>query len=212
MKRTSLAAAMVAFSAPVWAAEDVYIPLPPLEVDESQIQVAAVTPFGQTFTPTMPTVGTIWLRVRNMNVGFPYEQDKRLTLNLRAGDDLSGAVLATATANVEAVIGALSGGQGLIAFYFDPVPVTRGLTYSFEVRADTERYGINWQHNNWYGGGSVIALGSAVPGSDLYFGVSAAVPELGTYQLLLLGLGLMAASRLRARPPRPPWGRAPWRW
>lgn len=204
MKGTLLAAAIVAFGAPAWAAEDVYIPLPPLEVDESQIQVAAVMPFGQTFTPTMSTVGTIWLRVRNMNVGFAYEQDKRLTLNLRAGDDLSGAVLATATANVEAVIGALSGGEGLVAFYFDPVPVTSGLTYSFEVKAATERYGINWQHNNWYGGGSAIALGSAVPGSDLYFGVSAAVPELGIYQLLTLGLGFMAVLRLRAGLPRRP--------
>lgn len=198
MKYALFAVALAALSAPVCAAEDVYIPLPPLNVDESQVQIAAVMPFGQTFTPTAPSVGTIWLRVRNMNVGFPYEQDKRLTLNLRAGEDFSGSVLATATANVEAVIGTLSGGEGLIAFYFDPVPVISGQTYSFEVRAATERYGVNWQHNNWYSGGAAIALGGAIPGSDLYFGVSAAVPEVGAYQLLLLGLGVITGFRLRA--------------
>lgn len=60
--------------------------------------------------------------------------------------------------------------------------------YSFEVQASTARYGVNWQHNDWYGSGNAIALGGSIPGSDLYFGVSAAVPEADVHQLFLLGL------------------------
>lgn len=188
MKRALSVVAIAALGANAWARDDVYIPLPFLNADESQVQIAAVMPFGQTFVPSRPTVGTIWLSVRNMNVGYPYERDKRLTLRLRTGADFSGAVLASSSADVEAVIGTLLGGEGLIAFYFEPLAVISGQTYSFEVQASTARYGVNWQHNDWYGSGNAIALGGSIPGSDLYFGVSAAVPEVDVHQLFLLGV------------------------
>lgn len=196
MKQIFAALALAALGGPAWAAGDVYIPLPTLEVDESQIQVAAVMPFGQTFTPTEPTVGTIWLRVTNMNVGYLYEQDKWITLDLHAGDDFSGPVLASATTHVEALLGTQQGSVALVGFGFADAAVTSGQTYSFEVKVASARYGVNWQHNDWYGGGHAIALGGAIPGSDLYFSI-AAVPEPAAWQFLLLGAALFVGLRRR---------------
>lgn len=190
-------------SMPVWAAGVVYIPLPPLEADESQIQIEAVAPLGQSFMPTESSVGSIWLRARNMNLDFPMHEDKWLTLNLHAGDGFAGPVLATATVNVEAVIGSLIGDEGLIEFSFGHVPVVSGQVYSFEVKAATARYGINWQHTDWYGGGHAFALGGPLTITDLYFSVAAAaVPEPASYALMAAGASLLPWLRRRLSPSR----------
>lgn len=192
-------AALALLSSTAWGAGPVLVPLPLLEADQSEVQIAAAARFGQSFTPTASSIGTIWLRARNMNLGFPLDQDKWLTLNLHAGDSLGGPVLASSTIDVEAVIGRALGSAGLIEFSFGAVPVLSGQTYSFEVKAASERFGVNWQHNDWYAGGHAIALGGPVELSDLYFSIAAPVPEPSAGQFLLLGLGLLAGlQRWRA--------------
>lgn len=197
IKQSIRGAVLATFALPAWAAGVVYIPLPPLETDESQIQVEAVAPLGQSFTPTESSLGSIWLRVTNMNLDFPRNEDKWLTLNLHAGGELAGPVLASASTNVEAVIGTLQGEVGLVEFIFGNVPVLNGQVYSFEVKSSTSRYGINWQHTDWYSGGNGIALGASLPITDLYFSVAAAVPEPASYVLLAAGASLLPWLRRR---------------
>lgn len=200
MNASRLGLALAALAAPAWAAGPVYIPPPPLEVSESYIQVEAVAAFGQSFTPTMSSVGSIWLRATNMNLGFPLSEDKWLVLNLHEGEGFGGPLLASATANVEAAIGTEWNGSGLVEFSVGNVPVVSGQVYSFEVKAATARYGISWQTTNWYGDGNAFILGGPLAQTDLYFSVAATVPELASYQLLLLALASAAGgSWLRRR-------------
>lgn len=163
-----------------------------------QIQVAAVQPLGQSFTATLPSVGAIWLRVINMNMDFQLAQDKTLTLELHAGGSLAGTVLGTSTVDVDALIGSLRGDEGLVEFGFGHVPVLSGQTYSFEVKAATTRFGVNWLSEGHYGGGQALLQGTG-SAADLYFSVAAAVPEPAAYELLLLGLGLMVVAPVLRR-------------
>lgn len=197
LKKFLLAVSTVAVMAPAYAERDASIPLLPPNTLVGQIQIAAFQPFGQSFTPTLSSVGSISLWVINMNIDSQLVQDKTLTLNLYAGEGFNGPVLGSSTVNVDSRIGTLQGWVGLIEFNVGNVAVQSGQPYSFEVSAASARYGVYWSNEGNYAGGSAILLGTP-SATDLYFGVST-VPELASYQLLLLGLASVAGVQFMRR-------------
>jgi len=151
--------------------------------------IQLLSPYGQSFTPTLSAIDFIRLNLddNNPNNGI----GATLYLNLRTGD-INGTILATTPSVTLA-----NGFTGTMNFFFSSdVPLTPGDIYTFQIVVQS---GDSWnaiagEYN--YSGGMAFANGVAASGSDLWFreGVLS-VPEPSPSWLVLLGSGIFLYAR-----------------
>ena len=152
---------------------------------------------GQTFTAVGVRVDTVGVELRNMNKS---QTGRYVSLSLYEGEGSSGKLLASSSVDVLAILGD-SGGAELVDFDLGAVKLDAGQTYSFQLTALDERFGVSYRAvfgEDAYSGGHMFNAFGSEPLGDLTFNVTA-VPEPGTAAMLLIGGGWLAGVRLRAR-------------
>lgn len=152
---------------------------------------------GQTFTAVGPRIDSIGVELRNMNKSEP---GRFVTLNLYEGEGSGGALLASRSVDVLALLGETTRGT-MVDFNLGTVEVQVGQTYSFQITALDQRFGASYYSTfaaDAYPGGHLFNAFGAESAADLTFNVTA-VPEPATAALLLTGGGWLAGLRLRAR-------------
>jgi len=159
------------------------------------VPIQAYGTVGQSFTPSLSTVGFVRLRV--------FDLDPRngsgatLTVNLRA-TAINGPLVGTA---LSVVLG--NGYVGATNFIFaDAIPVVPSTAYYFEAVVQSgDNWGIvalgdDYPNGSFYSGGT----GTPFPGNDLWFREGIVVPEPSSVSWLFLGGGIAAwVGRRKAR-------------
>lgn len=148
-------------------------------------QVQAFSPLGQSFEVIDASVVSIGVWLVNMNAFGDYLLDRNVTLTLRSGSGFDGATLATRTVDTAAALGGES--AAWVTFDIDPMGITPGGEYTFQLSVASPRFGVGLQQDDVYSGGRAF-LTSEPPDSlefgadsDLTFRVTAhQVPELPT--------------------------------
>ena len=147
-------------------------------------------PVGQSFTPTITSVGFIRLKLSDSAING---LGATVYLNLRS-DSISGPILATSDSVVMP-----DGFAGYPNFYFvTPVPVTPGTTYFLDVIASGDLWAITGYNTYNYAGGTAFGNGIANPASDLWFREGIVVPE-PSLEALFLVCGIGSVHRLWKR-------------
>jgi hypothetical protein len=148
---------------------------------------------GQSFTASLNGVDFIRLMVLDANLSNGL--GATLYVNLRT-NSITGPILGS-TASVTFP----DNFNGTANFFFtNTVFLSSGTLYYFEpvVRSGDLWRNMAGEYN--YPGGTAFALGTASPGSDLWFR-EGLVPEPSSLLLLLLGGAVFFAARRRRRPP-----------
>jgi hypothetical protein len=156
------------------------------------LDLQAVQPFGQSFTPSLTSVGFVRLYLYDSYT--PNTLPGTLYVNLRAGS-ITGQVLGTSTPVTLA-----PHFNGLVDFFFQtPVSLTPQTTYFLQpVLQSGNRWGIFADTYN-YPGGTEWSQGAAVPSRDLWFREGIVIPEPSSAALGLLGPGAFIALRFIQR-------------
>lgn len=152
---------------------------------------------GQTFTAVAPRIDSIGVALRNLNKAQP---GRFVTLSLYDGEGSGGALLASRSVDVSAILGETTSAT-LVDFSLGAVTLQLGQTYSFQITALDERFAVSYHSvlgQDAYAGGHMFNAFISEPDGDLTFNVTA-VPEPGTAALLLIGGGWLAGVRLRVR-------------
>ena len=151
--------------------------------------------FGQSFTPSLGSVGFIRLKVSDANPTNGL--GATLYLNLRS-DSIGGAILGSTEP-----VSLPNGFAGTPNFFFaNPVSVSPGVVYYFQpvVQTGDLWYADSYEYN--YPGGIGFHQGWGFPGSDMWFREGIVVPEPSASLLLFLGGCALAFVRsVRARKP-----------
>ena len=139
-------------------------------------------PIGQSFTPTLSSVGFIRLFVGDT---FFNGLGATMYVNLRAGS-ITGPILGS----TEPVFMS-DGFAGRTNFMFaTPVTVTPNVTYFFEpVVPSGDLWRIVDDPNYNYAGGTAYGGGQPAPPFDLWFREGIIIPEPSSASLILLGVG-----------------------
>lgn len=155
------------------------------------VVIQGYSSLGQSFTPSLSTIGFVRLRQFDINPGNAL--GATVAVNLRS-NSMSGAILGTTIPMTMT-----NGFAGSINFFFaSAVPVTPSTTYFFEtVVLSGDNWGITLLGDT-YAGGSVYASGFPVSGNDLWFREGIVVPEPST-AIFLLGGGIVALFVRRRR-------------
>jgi hypothetical protein len=139
-------------------------------------------PIGQSFTPTLSTVGFIRLFLIDTTFnGLGAD----VNVNLRS-DSITGPIVGSTVP-----VFMPDGFGGRTNFFFaTPVPVTPGATYFFEpVVQSGDLWGIVDDPNYHYDGGTAFGFGVPQPPFDLWFREGIIIPEPSTSALILVGIG-----------------------
>ena len=154
-------------------------------------------PWGQSFTPSLASVGFIRLKFDDGDTGDG--TGATVYLNLRSGS-ISGPILdSTAPVRMPSLF------RGVTNFFFaNPVPVTPGVLYYFEpvVQAGLGNglWNIDVSSFNYPGGMFFFGGGNPQEGTDLWFREGIVVPEPSERLLILVGSGVyVCARRLRIK-------------
>jgi hypothetical protein len=153
--------------------------------------ITANQPIGQSFTPSLSSVGFIKLQLYEGNSGAG--SGTGVYLNLRSGS-ITGPILGS-TDPVFLLNGWLA---GYVTFTFPTVvPVTPGVTYYFQPVVQSGEWTVGAYNPSYnYPGGSLILRGVPNPASDLLFREGIIVPEPSSASFLLLaGCAVWIARR-----------------
>jgi hypothetical protein len=152
-----------------------------------QVLQTVTPPFGQSFTPTLSSIGFVRLSLSDGNLGDGLGAS--LYLNLRA-DSITGTVLASTP-----TVAMANGFAGTVSFFFPtPVSLTAGVPYFFEPKIET---GGPWRAvvgEFSYPGGTAFAGGSST-GGDFWFREGILIPEPSSGALILIGAGFWFFAR-----------------
>ena len=151
-------------------------------------------PFGQSFTPTLDSVGFIRLWVYDLHLGN--STGSTISVNLRM-DAITGAVFAAT-----APISLPDDFSGYPDFFFaSPVSVTPGVTYYFQpVLQSGDAVAVFGDNTYGYAGGNMFVQGESRLGLDVWFREGIVVPEPSSAWLVLVGSGVwFYAHRLLSR-------------
>ena len=146
------------------------------------------TPFGQSFTPSLDSIGFLELQLHDGTTASTVAIDIR-------SDSITGTVLGTSGS-----ITIPSNSSGTFDFFFSsPVSLTPGTQYFFEPVVVSGGFAITETTSVQYAGGDKIYNGVPDTRGDLWFreGIVTAVPEPTVFALF--GLGGAAACWLRKR-------------
>jgi hypothetical protein len=150
-------------------------------------------PIGQSFTPTLSSVGFIrlWLGDATANNSAGASVYVRLL-----GNSITGNVISS-TEPVFMPDGFGRGTNGYVNFIFSvPPTVTPGVTYFFQpVVQSGDLWHIIMDTDYNYSGGTAFGLGQPGPGYDLWFREGVFIPEPSSTLLLLSGAALVLYVR-----------------
>ena len=143
-------------------------------------------PMGQSFTPTLSSIG--FIRLWLYDGAFPNGVPGSAYINLRSGS-INGPILGSTS-----LVPLPANSVGFTDFIFDtPVALTPGTQYYFQpVLQDSLSRGLN-QANYFYAGGTLILNGQPDPRDrDLWFREGIIIPEPSVVSLILLSVGIFA--------------------
>ena len=163
---------------------------------EGGAEIQPSQPMGQSFTPTLDSVGFVRLHVYDATFGN--NLNGTLYLNLRS-DSITGPILAS----TDPVVLPPRAARPVDFLFSTPVPVTPGTTYFFQPVVQTgNTWGLNASDYN-YAGGTAFVLGQPnIRNWDLWFREGIVVPEPSSIVLISLGtVGLLLALRRRFMKP-----------
>lgn len=152
-------------------------------------------PIGQSFTPSLSTVGFVRLQIYNGFLGDYTSAD--VVVHLRS-NSITGPLLGTSA------MFSIPGGSlfaNTVDFVFSiPVTVTPGTAYFFQPEVlNNSNVGLNQSTFYNYAGGILFAGGVSYPNNDIWFREGIIVPEPSLPVLLLLGGGTAAWLNYRRR-------------
>jgi hypothetical protein len=147
-------------------------------------------PLGQTFAPTLESVGFIRLYIYSSGLG-----PGTILLNLRSGSITGNTERSTTPVTLN------SGFSGPVDFFFpSPTPVIPNATYVFQpVVQSGGGWGARIGAYNYLGGTAIIN-GSASPSVDFWFREGLYIPEPSATALALLGVATLGWVRRRQFP------------
>ena len=157
---------------------------------EGVVNIQSSQPVGQSFTPTVTTVGFIQLETNDQIPGNSL--GAVIFVNLRM-DSITGQIIGQSDP-----FALPDNFEGATTFYFSlPVAISPGTTYYFQpVVQSGDSWSINESFAYHYSGGSAILNGVASPTDNLYFREGLVAPEPSTWALLLaLGGGALFLRR-----------------
>jgi len=147
-------------------------------------------PVGQSFTPTLSSIGFIELLFFDADIFST--NGNLVTINLRS-NAITGPILATTTS-----FAVSNEFFGIADFFFSsPVPVVPGVTYylqPFIQLGDAVNAPLT---DGSYPGGTAFSQGVPFPNYDLWFREGVVVPEPSSVGLALVGAGLLGLARWR---------------
>ena len=149
------------------------------------VVIQANQPLGQSFTPTLTSIGFIRLFVGDTTLNG---LGATLVVNVRA-NSITGAILGTSDA-----VAMPDGFFGYPNFFFPtPVAVTPNDTYFFQpvLQSGDSTWAVVAYNAYNYSGGMGYANGLANPTIDLWFREGIIVPEPGAVALVLVGGGML---------------------
>jgi hypothetical protein len=147
-------------------------------------------PLGQSFTPSLSTVGFVSLNM----VSGPTTIGNYVDVLLHSGS-ITGPTIGTS----EAVLIPINF-SGFANFIFDTPPtVTPGTQYYFQPVIESGPGGVAVSTSTSYNypGGNAFFQGTSYPADDLWFREGIIVPEPSTWALLVLGSGAFIWLRRR---------------
>ena len=162
--------------------------------DETAGGVGAVInsnqPIGQSFTPTLSSVGFIRLFLSDSSLNGV---GASVYVNLRQGS-ITGPILAST--DPVSMPDSFSGHPDFL--FSTPVSVTPGTTYFFQpvLQAGDSTWSIVGYNYN-YDGGTAFIQGNPNIGSDVWFREGIIIPEPSGVWLILLGIGIFVWRRRR---------------
>jgi hypothetical protein len=151
-------------------------------------------PLGQSFTPTLTSIGFVRLKLYDGNSGNGI--GATLVVNLRS-NAITGSILAQTIS-----VTLTDGFAEVVSFVFPmPVTLTPGTNYFFEpVVQSGDSWKVDLGPYN-YPGGTTISQGLSIPGSDLWFREGIIVPEPSSALLIVIGATVLVRQfRKRQRP------------
>jgi hypothetical protein len=155
------------------------------------IGIQASQPLGQSFIPTMSSVGFIRLDVGDSSFNG---LGATLYLNLRT-DSITGPILASTDS-----VFMPDRFSGYTNFFFStPAAVTPGTTYYFQPVVQSGDVWSIIAYSYGYPRGTEIYQGSPLPSSDLWFREGIIVPEPSAALIGFMGLGLLVWLRDKQR-------------
>jgi hypothetical protein len=162
-------------------------------------------PMGQSFTPTLSSVG--FVRLLLADAGPPGNGlGATVYVNIRV-DSIMGPILgATEPVFMRDGFGQGTGNRGYTnCFFSTPVDVTPGETYYFEpVVQSGDGWEAGYDTRYGYPGGTLFSKGVPSPSSDLWFREGVYTPEPSAAMLLLLAAGLYVFRRVMKGSPHYP--------
>ena len=131
-------------------------------------------PLGQSFTAVDARIAAIAMAFSDINPTFPNDP---VTMSLYAGDGYGGALIASVTQTLPAVLPSTSATPEFIDFDFSGVELIPGSVYTVAVTtSNSPKIAAVHSRSNPYPGGVLYSpeFGGAVPEWDLNFRVTAA--------------------------------------
>lgn len=150
----------------------------------------AQTPFGESFTPSLDSIGFLQLQLNDGTT------PATVAINIRS-DSITGSLLGT---SMPTTLPSNSGGT--FDFLFStPISLTPGTQYYFEPVVVSGGFAVSEITFIQYTGGDLIQSGVARTDRDLWFreGVVSTVPEPSSAVLLLIGCGIFCWHRRKWR-------------